>query len=269
MNSLSSLKTVLLDMDGVLWRGDEPVIEIQALFDKIDRLDLRAYCVTNNSTRSVDDYLEKLAAFNVSLERSRIITSAEGTAEYLIDRYPGGGSIYVIGEEGLLDALKEKGFVIIEGKTDSGVLAVVVGLDRKMAYQDLSLAVGYLQQGADFIGTNPDLTIPTPSGPAPGAGTLLKGVEVSSGRNPLIIGKPNSMLYELALMRAKSIPGETLMIGDRLETDILGAQQMGIHTALVLTGITDRERAMAWNPTPEIIAADALQVLDLIEDSHE
>jgi 4-nitrophenyl phosphatase len=120
-----------------------------------------------------------------------------------------------------------------------------------------------------LVGTNPDLTIPTPVGPAPGAGTIIKGIEVSSEVSPLIIGKPYAPLYSLALKRSKSMPEKTLMIGDRLETDIRGAQRLGMMTALVLTGIATREQAEVWDPPPDIVAEDALQVIEMLRNHDD
>lgn len=267
MNQNTSLKTILLDMDGVLWHGPKPVLDIRQLFARIQKLGLEVFCITNNSTRPVSYHLDKLKGFGVTLHPSRVITSAEATAEYLVGKFPRRGGLFVIGESGIRDALESSGFQILENGSTKELIAVVIGLDQRLTYQDLDLAVGYLRRGAYFVGTNPDLTIPTPSGTAPGAGAIIRGVELSSGKKAHIIGKPHSALYSIALARAKSLPEETLMIGDRLETDILGAQQMGIKTALVLTGIANMEQVASWDPEPDIIAANALQVLDEIRNN--
>lgn len=251
-------------MDGVLWHGSKPVVDIRLLFDGIQELGFQAFCVTNNSTRSVSYHQQRLEGYGVSLEPARIITSAGATAEYLEAKFPGRGSLYVIGESGLTNALEDSGFQILKDGSAREALAVVIGLDREFTYHDMDQAIRYIQQGAYLIGTNPDLTIPTPTGLAPGAGAIIKGIELSSGKKAHIIGKPYSALYSLALTRAESLPEETLMIGDRLETDIFGAQQMAIKTALVLTGIASQEQAAAWDPRPDIIAANALLVLDEI-----
>ena len=269
MKQNNPLKTILLDMDGVLWHGSKPVLEIRLLFDRIQELDLQAFCVTNNSTRSVSYHLDKLKGFGVSLDPSQILTSAEATADFLEGKFRKRGSLFVIGERGVRDALEKSGFQILEDGSAKDVIAVVIGLDQDLTYRDLNLAVHYIRQGAYFVGTNPDLTIPTPTGAAPGAGAIIRGVELSSGKRAHVIGKPHSALYSLALARAKSLPEETLMIGDRLETDIFGAQQMGIRTAVVLTGIATKEQAATWDPKPDIIAANAHQVLDEIRNNDE
>ncbi len=264
MKGQINLKAILLDMDGVLWRGSESVVDIPLLFDRINSLGFQAFCVTNNSTRLADDYLERFLEIGVFLEPSQIITSAEATAEFIEENFPRRGPLFVIGEEGIKTSLRNRSFQILEDDPDSEVLAVVVGLDRRFNYRDIELAVHFVQQGALFVGTNPDLTLPTPLGYAPGAGTIIKAIEVSSGIKPYIIGKPFPALYAIALKRAKCLPGEALMIGDRLETDILGAQQMGINSALVLSGITNQALGETWDPPPDIIAENALKVLDII-----
>ena len=264
MKSHKRLKTVLLDMDGVLWQGPEPVLDIQVLFDRIQESNLQVFCVTNNSTRTIDYHIKKLTRLNVSLDRSQIITSAEGTAEFIAEKFPKGSALFVIGEEGINVALERRGYRILEDDSGDEAMAVVVGLDRELTYRKLDLATRHIHRGAFFVGTNPDLTIPTPSGQAPGAGTIIKAVEISSGTKPYVIGKPFSTLFSLALKRADCLPEETLMIGDRLETDIQGAQQMGMMNAVVLTGISSREQAESWIPTPDIIGENAIRVIEKI-----
>lgn len=251
------IRTVLLDMDGVLWRGADPVLDIQALFKDILKAGCQVFCVTNNSTKSVAMYQETLAGFGVSLDPGQFVTSAVATAAYLADRYPRGSSLFVVGEQGLRDTIQDSGFHLVAGPDEGDVAAVVVGLDRDLTYQKLNLAVRYLRSGAVFVGTNPDRTIPTPAGPAPGAGSLIAAVETSTGVEATMIGKPASHLFNLAISRSGGRAEETLMIGDRLETDILGAQRLGIRTGLVLSGISSREEADSWQPPPDRIAENA------------
>jgi 4-nitrophenyl phosphatase len=269
MNDLQ-IQTILLDMDGVLWRGHEPVLDIQGLFSAVHDLGCQVFCVTNNSTQTVAMYQQALMDFGVRLGEDRFLTSAVATADYLANAYPPGSKFFIIGEKGLHMTIQDQSLEIVSKRDESNVAAVVVGLDREMTYHKLNLAVQYILQGADFIGTNPDLTIPTPSGPAPGAGALIALIETSSGKTPRMIGKPAESLFRLALKRAGSAPNETLMIGDRLETDILGAQKLGIRNCIVLTGITTREAAQKWQPKPDRIADNALKIIEeLIANDRE
>ncbi len=249
-------------MDGVIWRGYEPVIDIKALFDKLHQLGCQPFCVTNNATSTVDEYLEKLRNYDVELSSDQILTSAEATAEYLEDHIQKGSSVYVIGEGGLKETIARHGFGISDQPETDNPSAVVVGLDFNITYKKIYLAANLIREGTLFIGTNPDKTFPMPGGVAPGAGSIISPVEAASGTVPVIIGKPEKYLYQLALERSGSLPEETLMIGDRLETDILGAQQAGIRTALVLTGIASLEDAENWKPRPDIIDETVIDILE-------
>lgn len=266
MTEKPGIKTILLDMDGVLWRGNSPVVDIRALFGGMQDAGFQAYCVTNNSTKSVSMYQEALAGFGVDLDQARFITSAEGTADYLDRNFPPGARVYLIGEEGLRQTLQDHGFTLAGSGQDAA--AVVVGLDRDLSYQKLDQAVRGIQDGAAFIATNPDRTLPTPAGPAPGAGAIVAAVAASCGIEPIMIGKPASPLFELALARAQSKPEETLMVGDRLETDILGAQRAGIRTCLVLSGVATSQQASSWRPALDCTAEDALVLLRRLVRDH-
>jgi 4-nitrophenyl phosphatase len=131
---------------------------------------------------------------------------------------------------------------------------VVAGMDRKLTYDKLRRATLLIRAGAPFIGTNPDKTFPVPEGLIPGAGSILAALETATGVTPLIMGKPSPAMYEVALMRLGTSPAETLVIGDRLETDIEGAQKIGCRTGLVLSGVTTAVQARLWKPQPDIIA---------------
>jgi len=262
--NLPKLKTILLDMDGVIWRGYEPVIDIKTLFDKIHQLDCQPYCVTNNSTSTVTGYQEKLSNYGVQLSSDQIITSAEATASYLEDHMVAGSMVYVIGEDGLRETIANHGFSISDEPETDQPGAVVVGLDFNITYKKIFLAANLIREDALFIGTNPDKTFPMPGGIAPGAGSIISPVESASGSIPVIIGKPEKYMYELALARSGSLPEETMMIGDRLETDILGAQRSGIRTGLVLTGIATMKEAENWQPKPDRIADTALDILEYL-----
>jgi 4-nitrophenyl phosphatase len=261
-NNYPPLKTILLDMDGVIWRGYEPVIDIKALFDKIHQLGCQPFCVTNNATSTVDGYLEKMRNFDVELSSDKIITSAEATGKYLEDHIEKGSSVYVIGEDGLKETITKYGFSITQDPEKEVPGAVVVGLDFNISYEKIYIAANLIRSGVLFVGTNPDKTFPYLDGVAPGGGSIISPVEAASGTAPVMIGKPEKYLFQLAMARSGSGPGETLMIGDRLETDILGAQQAGIRTALVLTGIASLEDAENWKPRPDMIGGTVLDILE-------
>ena len=260
---LSFPKTVLLDMDGVIWRGYQPVIDIRALFDGIADNGATAYCITNNSTETIESYLDKLAKFNVILSEDQIISSGVAAVDYLQKDITPGASVFLIGEPGLHETVVKAGFKVIEDET-SQADAVVVGLNFGIDYKKIAIAANLIMNGSLFIGTNPDPTFPMPDGQYPGAGTMIAAVQTASGTIPRIMGKPEPFLYQLALERAGVGPEQAIMIGDRLETDILGAQRLGIPAAVVLTGIVQRSDIASWDPQPDLIVDDALDVVEVL-----
>lgn len=246
---LNNIKALILDMDGVLWREREPIGDLPAIFGQLQKTDLQIILATNNGTRTADQYLEKLAEYGVTLHREQIITSAIGAAYLLQKRFPDRGNVYVIGEIGLETALKEAGFSISE----RNAVAVVAGMDRGISFDKLKTGCLLIRAGAAFYGTNPDRTFPTPAGLIPGAGAILAALEVSTDISPIIVGKPSSTLFEFSMQRLGVTPDETLVVGDRLDTDILGGVRAGCNTALVLSGISTREEASRFEVKPDLI----------------
>jgi 4-nitrophenyl phosphatase len=260
-----NIRALILDMDGVLWRGDQAIGDLPAIFAKIARLGLKFILATNNATRSVQQFVDKVASFGVTIEPWQVINSAQATAHYLSQKHPEGGPVYVVGEEGLIAALQEKGFYPADNKP----LAVIAALDHGLTYEKLRTATLLIRGGAAFIGTNPDRTFPTPDGQVPGAGSILAFLEAAADVQPLVIGKPGPAMYQFALERLGTTPEETLIVGDRLETDIAGAQQLGSPCALVLSGVTSPEQARQWEPAPDLIAEHLENVLREIADREE
>ena len=239
-------------MDGVVWQGLKPIGDLPAIFDRIHKRGWKVLLATNNSTRTPNQYVERLAGYGVSVDSWQVVNSVDVTAHYMLKHYPVGSSVYVIGEEGISTALVENGFNI----DDKNVIAVVAGMDRQVTYDKLRQATLLIRSGAPFIGTNPDRTFPTPEGLVPGAGSILVALEAATSVKPLIMGKPSPAIYQLALERLGTSPAETLVVGDRLETDIAGAQAIGCRTAVVLSGVCTQADALAWQPPPDIIVED-------------
>jgi 4-nitrophenyl phosphatase len=152
----------------------------------------------------------------------------------------------------LISALQDAGFYI----TDHNPLAVVAGVDRQINFEKLKQATLLIRSGVPFYGTNPDRTFPTPEGLIPGAGAFLAAIETATDVEPIIAGKPSSILYEFALEKLHTLPVETLAVGDRIETDIIGGQKAGLHTALVLSGIATRAQGEAWMPKIDLIVPE-------------
>ncbi|MBX3049454.1 MAG: HAD-IIA family hydrolase [Anaerolineales bacterium] len=253
-----AIKALLLDMDGVLWRGDEPIGDVPALLERILQHGMQYAFVTNNATRTVEQYQEKFRHYGAEVAPEHIHTSARVTAKMLSEQYPDGGRVYIIGERGLQTALAERGFQ----QAESDCLAVVVGLDRELTYAKLRQAALLIQAGAAFIGTNPDGNLPSPEGKVPGAGSILAALQTATGVAPTVIGKPQPALLHSALEQLGVPPEQALMAGDRLDTDVQAGYNARCRTALLLSGVATRDQAEAWQPQPDFIEPDLASLLD-------
>ncbi|MHC1604989.1 MAG: HAD-IIA family hydrolase [Candidatus Methanofastidiosia archaeon] len=224
----------LIDLDGVVYIGEEP---INAAIDFINALidnDVPLLFLTNNSTKTPTDYRIKLARFGIGVDDSRIVTSAEVTAMHIKNIYPSARA-HVVGEKGLISALKKKKIKIVQKDPTH----VVVGWDRRFTYEKMKKACLFIRKGADFIATNRDNTFPSLEGIIPGAGAIVSSIEVSSGVSPLVIGKPNTIIFDYAISKLGVEKNSIVMMGDRLDTDIFGANNAGIKSILVTTGVSE------------------------------
>lgn len=257
----AQIKAIILDMDGVIWRGSQLIGDLPAIFDQINALQLKVLLATNNSTRTVDQFLVKLQGFGVKLQKWQLINSSQASAEILKSKYPAGGPAFFLGEDGLCQTMQAAGFF----HDPKSAQFVIAGLDRSLTYEKLSQASLLIRSGALFFATNSDRTLPTPLGLEPGAGSVLAAIEAATDVSPIVIGKPQPNIYQLAMKRLETAPAKTLVVGDRLETDIVGAQKLGCRTCLVLSGATNSEQASKWKPAPDIIADDLQGLLDILE----
>jgi len=255
---------LVLDMDGVLWKNAVPIGDLARIFRRMQASGPKILLATNNATMTVDDYIKKLAGFGVSLEPWQIVTSSHGVAATLSREFPSKGSVFVVGEAGVISSLCEAGFSVITNPDDvTSVVAVVGGMDRGFNYAKLRRAMTHIRSGARFYGTNPDPTFPTPEGLVPGAGAMLAALKIAGGTEPIIIGKPAPYMFQLCAERSKLSMQEMLIVGDRLETDIAGGQAVGARTALVLSGVSTIEQADRWQPQPDLIAPDLATLVGL------
>ena len=254
----SNIKALILDMDGVIWKGDAPIGDLPATFKRIRERGLKFVFATNNGTKTPEDYQQKLADLGVDVEAGQVITSALGIAFLLAQKYPRGTKIFMIGEDGIRVALEEKGFDVLSVEHATEAQAVVMGIDRGISFQKVVEATLLVRAGIPFYTTNTDRTFPTPRGEIPGSGSWLSVITSATGVQPTVAGKPFPYLMELALERLGTSKEETLVVGDRLETDIAAGQAVGCPTAFVLSGVSTREEAKDWNPN---IIADSLTQL--------
>ena len=260
---LRHLQHVVIDMDGVLWRGDQPLPGLEGFFEFLRRQDITFTLATNNASLTPDEYARKLAGFGVDVPLPTILTSALVVASYLADVAPPASSVFMIGEDGLQQALESEGFAIQNEDVDY----VVIGWDRKISYQKLTTAALLIHRGAEFIGTNPDVTYPTERGPAVGNGAILAAVEAATGVSPIITGKPEPQMYEEALRRMGATTEATAMIGDRIETDIAGAARVGLTTVLTLSGISTADDVASSSIRPDVICDNIASLTALWEDA--
>jgi 4-nitrophenyl phosphatase len=247
-----SIRALILDMDGVLWREEQAIGDLHWIFNKIDELDWQVSLATNNASRSPAQHLEKLRRFGIDLRIDQVVTSGEATGNYLRQRFPNGGNVYVVGENGLEKTLAAYGFT----NHEENVLAVISSFDRQLTYDKLKRAALLVRAGTPLIATNADLTFPMPEGQVPGAGAILAAIVAATQVQPTIIGKPEPDMYRMAIARMHVSEEVTLVVGDRLETDIAGGQKIGCKTALVLSGVSSRQDAEKWQSSPDWVTED-------------
>jgi 4-nitrophenyl phosphatase len=253
----SSIKSLMIDLDGVLYRGDEAIVGAKEFIALLQRERVPFLLLTNNSTRTPGQYVAKLARMGIAIEESDVLTSAQATALYLERIAPPGARVYAIGEEGLRAALREK-YTIAESEADF----VVVGLDSELTYEKLKTATLLIRSGARFIATNPDKTLPTEEGLIPGNGAIVAALEAATGMAPLVVGKPEPAIFDLALARMGGGKEGAAVIGDRLETDILGGRRAGLITILVLSGATSRQELENSSIKPDMVFEDVRQLYE-------
>lgn len=253
---LSKLQHLLIDMDGVLWRGAEPVAGLADFFASLRRRRIGFVLLTNNASKTPAHYVERLTGYGIAVTPAEIITSAQATADYLAGQCAPGTPVYVIGMAGLRQAMAERGFQLLDAAAEPGsVRYVVVGWDYHLNYEDLAQATLHIRAGAGFVGSNPDRTWPSERGLLPGAGAILAALQAATDVEPTVVGKPSPLMFQIALRRLGAAASTVAMLGDRLETDILGGHDAGLTTILVLSGVT----------TPADLAASPFQP-DLVFD---
>jgi 4-nitrophenyl phosphatase len=246
------IQAVILDMDGVLWKGEEPIGNLPQIFSRLEKASVKVMFATNNALKPVDGYREKLNGYGLNVNGSQIVNSTMAVCYLLRQSYPGGGPVYIVGSSGLQEYLAQHGYY----QAERNVHAVVVGLDRSFTYEKLARANRLIRSGARFIATNPDPTFPLPDEVVPGAGSIIASVQTAAQTTPEFAGKPSPTMYEMAFKQLGVPAEQVLAVGDRLDTDILGGQRAGCRTALVLSGIHQQADLEQWSPKPDLVAPD-------------
>lgn len=243
MPRLRDLQHLIIDMDGVLYRGKTPMPRVGEFFSFLRQRPIPFILATNNSTQTPHQRVEKLGRMGVNVQPEEILTSGQATARAMAREYPAGTRAYVFGSPALREAVAREGFVL----ADADVELVIASMDPELSYEKLKRATLLIRGGARFVATNLDPTQPTEEGLLPGTGSIIAVLRTATGQEPEVVGKPQPTMFQIALAELDVEPETTATIGDRLDTDILGAQRAGLCTIAVLSGSTQsRSRAEAF-----------------------
>ncbi|EOL45921.1 TIGR01457 family HAD-type hydrolase [Enterococcus caccae] len=243
----------LIDLDGTIYLGKEVIPAGKRFIERLQELELPFLFVTNNTTKTPEAVADRLAKeFDIHVGANTVYTASLATIDYMKEQDKG-NRVYVIGESGLVDLILSAGFVWDEEAPDY----VVVGLDTAINYEKFATAALCIRNGATFIGTNPDKSIPTERGLLPGAGSFISLVQTATQTDPIMIGKPNAIIMNEALKVMQLEKPHVLMVGDNYETDIQSGLQNGIDSLLVLSGFTTKA-AVSTLPEQPTYVVDSL-----------
>jgi 5'-nucleotidase len=249
------MKNYILDMDGVIYRGNQLVPGAREFIERLQTEGRRFLFLTNNSKNTPLDFQRKLERMGLNVTEEHYFTSGMATAAFLHSQKPH-GSAYVIGEAGLSHALYQVGYTI----TEVGPDYVVLGDTPSYDYPKIERAVRLIMAGARFVATNPDVSGPEEEGIHPACGALAAPIERVTGQQAYFIGKPNPLMMRAALRQLDAHSENTIMIGDRMDTDILSGIGAGMQTVLVLTGVTTREELRRYSYQPNRVVENLLEL---------
>jgi 4-nitrophenyl phosphatase len=274
MEPFTNIRALIIDMDGVLWHGEQPMPGLTDFFQTLRDQQIPFILATNNASLTQEQYISKLAQMGVAVDRKEILTSSMATALYLSEHTdPAETRVYVIGEDGATQPLLERGFTLTElyelnddkDTATRGADFVVCGKDKTLTWDKLATATLNIRAGAKFIGTNADTTLPTERGLTHGNGAILAAITAATGVIPTIIGKPEPIIYQQALALLGSDPNHTVAIGDRLDTDILGAVRTGIRSLMVLSGVSTEDDFKTTDYRPTWVMPDIRAVTQALK----
>lgn len=255
--SLKDAKAFIFDMDGVLYRGKAPLPGVSDLFNALTLRGIPYLLATNNSMATPASYVLRMAGMGVDVTESQIQTSATATRDYLLDEIDPTSRILIVGMPALAEQIfTGTSFQPVPDSPDEHIDAVVVGLDLDFTYAKLRRASDAVRAGAAFVATNADATLPHETGMQPGAGSVVAAISTASGRQPIVVGKPETLMMLKGIEQLGVRPEESVMVGDRLDTDILSGHRAGLKTALVLTGVSQRPDLARADVLPDYVFAD-------------
>lgn len=248
MEALRAKKGFICDMDGVIYHGNMLLPGVDKFVEFLKKHNKQFLFLTNSSERAPKELQQKLARLGLEVDESHFYTSALSTAAFLRNQCPG-GSVYVIGEPGLVGALYDAGFTMNEVNPDY----VVLGETHTYSYEKIERAVQLVRAGAKLLGTNPDITGPIENGIAPACKALMAPIEMATGRSAYFLGKPNPLMMRHGLRRLGVNADEAAIIGDRMDTDIIAGMESGIDTVLVLSGVTNEHEMRKFPYRPKYV----------------
>jgi 4-nitrophenyl phosphatase len=260
--NLSTISALVIDIDGTLLRGSQALPGLAELFTWMREKNIAHIVASNNATKTPQHYQKKLGEAGLKLPVTSILTAALAAADYIKKHIRSDGNVYLIGEVGLRSALQSAGLTLVDDSSQSADF-VVVGGDHFLTYEKLKHATLHIQRGAQFIGTNPDVLYPAEEGLIPECGVTLAALTAATGVSPIVIGKPSPYLFQAAIQAMGSQPEQTAMIGDRLETDIYGAQQAGLRSILVATGVDNEETIPQKGIYPDLVVENLIALVNL------
>ena len=252
----------LIDMDGVLYRGSELIPGADGFIRQLRALGVPFRLLTNNSQRTRRDVVAKVARLGIEVDEEHIFTSAMATARFLAQQKPD-GTAFVIGEGGLLTALHQHGYAVVDHDPDY----VVVGEGRTFNLELVEAAVRMILGGAKLIATNLDPNCPTQDGLRPGCGAMAAMLEIATGVKAFSVGKPSAVMMRAARKELGLTTEQTTMVGDTMETDILGGVQLGFHTVLVLSGGTRPEDLRRYAYRPDVVVPSLAELVEQFEEA--
>lgn len=253
----------LLDMDGVIYRGNQLVPGADTFVARLRADGIPFRFLTNNSQRTRRDVALKLSRLGLAADESDVFTCAMATARFLAKQKPG-GTAFVIGENGLAAALHRNGYTVVDDDADY----VVVGEGRTLTFEMIERGVRLVEKGARLIATNPDATCPTDAGTRPGCGAIVSMIEKATGRTAFSVGKPSGVMMRMAQCELGVRSAETVMVGDTMDTDVLGGVGVGYQTILVLSGHTRREDLERYAYRPDWVLDSVADIPALLLENQ-
>jgi NagD protein len=257
VSQIRAKKAFIIDMDGVIYHGNRLLKGVAKFVEWLTANNKSFLFLTNSSDRSPLELAQKLSRLGIMVDPEHFYTSALATAEFLASQHPG-GSVYVIGEPGLIQALYDAGFTMNNVNPDY----VVVGEGRGYSLEALERAVNLILRGARLIGTNPDLSGPVEGGIVPACGALVAPIELAAKAKAYFVGKPNPLMMRHGMRRLNANREDTVIIGDRMDTDIVAGVESDIETVLVLSGVTALEDVPGYPYQPKHILEGVFEIPD-------